>query len=63
MMLFALSYTRFHINYSKYSASGRGGRSGNRVRLDNLPSGMSWQDLKDVLREYGEVSFTEVDRR
>ena len=42
---------------------GRGGgppgpRTGYRLLVENLSSGTSWQDLKDFMRQAGEVTFT-----
>ncbi|KAK1933734.1 Serine/arginine-rich-splicing factor SR34 [Phytophthora citrophthora] len=34
-----------------------------RVKLTGLPVGMSWQDLKDFLRDGGDVVHSDVDRR
>ncbi|KAJ3319852.1 hypothetical protein HDU76_000438 [Blyttiomyces sp. JEL0837] len=33
-----------------------------RLVIDNLPSRTSWQNLKDLMRKAGEVTFTDVDR-
>lgn len=32
-----------------------------RLLVSNLPPNTSWQDLKDIAREYGRVSFTDVN--
>lgn len=34
-----------------------------RVRISNLPNSASWQDLKDFLRDGGDVAHADVDRR
>ncbi|CAI5722491.1 unnamed protein product [Peronospora destructor] len=34
-----------------------------RVKITSLPDTMSWQDLKDFLREGGDVVHSDVDRR
>lgn len=34
-----------------------------RVRVTNIPSSASWQDLKDFLRDGGDVAHADVDRR
>ncbi|TYZ62778.1 hypothetical protein PybrP1_009907, partial [[Pythium] brassicae (nom. inval.)] len=34
-----------------------------RVRVSNLPTSVSWQDLKDFLRDAGDVAHADVDRR
>ncbi|KAI8845657.1 hypothetical protein BJ741DRAFT_1789 [Chytriomyces cf. hyalinus JEL632] len=38
------------------------GSGKNRLKVENLPSRMSWQNLKDLMRKAGEVSFTDIDR-
>ncbi|KAG0314621.1 hypothetical protein BG000_005477, partial [Podila horticola] len=37
-------------------------RTEHRVILDNLPIGTSWQDIKDVMRKAGEVTFADINR-
>ncbi|KAG0089459.1 hypothetical protein BGZ93_009181 [Podila epicladia] len=37
-------------------------RTEHRVILDNLPIGTSWQDIKDVMRKAGEVTFADISR-
>lgn len=52
-----------HSSYS--SGSSRGGiskRSDYRVLVTGLPSSASWQDLKDHMRQAGDVSFSQVYR-
>lgn len=34
-----------------------------RVNVSNLPTSVSWQDLKDFLRDGGDVAHADVDRR
>lgn len=34
-----------------------------RVQVSNLPPSISWQDLKDFLRDGGDVAHADVDRR
>lgn len=34
-----------------------------RVKVSNLPTSVSWQDLKDFLRDGGDVAHADVDRR
>ncbi|ORY41397.1 hypothetical protein BCR33DRAFT_767671, partial [Rhizoclosmatium globosum] len=38
------------------------GSGKNRLKVENLPSRISWQTLKDLMRKAGEVSFTDIDR-
>lgn len=41
---------------------GGGGRRGQfRLIVSNLPANTSWQDLKDLGREHGRISFADVD--
>nr|CCA25022.1 premRNAsplicing factor SF2 putative [Albugo laibachii Nc14] len=42
----------------------RGSRSkgSNTVKVTNLPSRVSWQDLKDFMRKAGEVTFAKIDK-
>ncbi|KAM0787991.1 hypothetical protein ACM66B_006192 [Microbotryomycetes sp. NB124-2] len=40
----------------------RGGRGGIKLKVSGLPSGTSWQDLKDFARQAGFVSSADVDR-
>ena len=35
-----------------------GARTGYRVVVENLSSSTSWQDLKDFMRQAGEVNYT-----
>ncbi|OLL23021.1 Serine/arginine-rich splicing factor 4 [Neolecta irregularis DAH-3] len=42
--------------------SNRPTRSGNRVLIDGLSTETSWQDLKDFMREAGQVCFADVPR-
>ncbi|KAJ8658418.1 hypothetical protein O0I10_005770 [Lichtheimia ornata] len=37
-------------------------RSDYRLTVENIPSGTSWQDLKDLMRKAGEVTFADVIR-
>ncbi|KAI9321660.1 hypothetical protein BX666DRAFT_1904347 [Dichotomocladium elegans] len=37
-------------------------RSSYRLIVENIPSGTSWQDLKDLMRKAGEVTFADVIR-
>ncbi|KAI9496948.1 hypothetical protein BDB00DRAFT_806133 [Zychaea mexicana] len=37
-------------------------RSSYRLIVENIPSGTSWQDLKDMMRKAGEVTFADVIR-
>jgi len=37
-------------------------RSQNRLLVSGLPAGASWQDLKDHMREVGEVCYAEVNK-
>lgn len=32
-----------------------------RIIVSNLPQNTSWQDLKDIAREHGRVSYTDID--
>ncbi|KAL0584691.1 hypothetical protein ABG067_005428 [Albugo candida] len=43
----------------------RGSRNNgsNTVKVTNLPSRVSWQDLKDFMRKAGEVTFAKIDKR
>jgi arginine/serine-rich splicing factor 1/9 len=45
------------------SGGGRGPprRTDYKVIVENLPSGASWQDLKDHMRKAGEVGYAEVN--
>eukprot|EP00252_Welwitschia_mirabilis_P006713 TRINITY_DN17605_c0_g1_i1.p1 TRINITY_DN17605_c0_g1~~TRINITY_DN17605_c0_g1_i1.p1 ORF type:complete len:260 (-),score=37.04 TRINITY_DN17605_c0_g1_i1:88-867(-) len=51
-------------NYRSHSGVGRGGgvsrRSEYRVLVTGLPSSASWQDLKDHMRQGGDVCFSDV---
>lgn len=38
-------------------------RSENRVIISGLPPSCSWQDLKDFMRQAGDVIYTDVDRQ
>lgn len=38
-------------------------RSENRVIVSGLPPSCSWQDLKDFMRQAGDVIYTDVDRQ
>ncbi|XP_069774197.1 serine/arginine-rich splicing factor 5-like isoform X3 [Narcine bancroftii] len=57
---------RFSQRWSR--SSGGGGRNGppvrtdNRVIVENLSSRVSWQDLKDFMRQAGEVTFADAHR-
>merc|ERR1719367_549336 len=35
-----------------------GARTGYRITVENMSSGTSWQDLKDFMRQAGEVTYT-----
>lgn len=35
-------------------------RTDHRLLIDNLPRDMSWQDLKDFARKFGDVVFSDV---
>ncbi|XP_062143428.1 serine/arginine-rich splicing factor SR34B-like isoform X1 [Alnus glutinosa] len=54
--------------YSSYSSGGRSGRGGVsrrsefRVLVSGLPPSASWQDLKDHMRQAGDVCFSQVFR-
>lgn len=47
--------------YLLYSYSLRGTQF--RVKVSNLATTVSWQDLKDFLRDGGDVAHADVDRR
>lgn len=44
------------------SSRGPPRRSGFRARVTGLPDGASWQDLKDHMREAGDVGFSNIER-
>lgn len=51
-----------------FDRGGRGGRgpprrSDYRVYVSNLPTSASWQDLKDHMRDAGDVLYTSTDRQ
>ncbi|KAI8614125.1 hypothetical protein BC830DRAFT_411813 [Chytriomyces sp. MP71] len=49
--------------YEPRGGSGTARGSGkNRLKIENLPSRISWQTLKDLMRKAGEVTFADVDR-
>ncbi|KAI9328737.1 RNA-binding domain-containing protein [Obelidium mucronatum] len=47
---------------SRDAPRGAKGTGKNRLKVENLPSRISWQTLKDLMRKAGEVSFTDIDR-
>eukprot|EP00061_Rhincodon_typus_P011486 g36532.t1 len=54
---------RFSQSYQR--SGGRNGppiRTENRVIVENLSSRVSWQDLKDFMRQAGEVTFADAHR-
>lgn len=54
-----------HDRYDRGGGRGgppRGGRRGYRVLVSGLPSTGSWQDLKDHMREAGDVTYSDVFR-
>lgn len=38
-------------------------RTNHRIFVENLSSGVSWQDLKDYLRPAGEVTFADAHKK
>jgi len=56
-------YGRCSSGYTCGSGTGHGSRrSDYRVRVSGLPKSGSWQDLKDHMREAGDVCYTDVFR-
>ncbi|MGH0163475.1 UNVERIFIED_CONTAM: hypothetical protein FKN15_045824 [Acipenser sinensis] len=57
---------RFPDRYSRRSRDGRRNpppvRTENRLIVENLSSRVSWQDLKDFMRQAGEVTFADAHR-
>ncbi|XP_035380204.1 serine and arginine rich splicing factor 5b isoform X1 [Electrophorus electricus] len=57
---------RFPDRYSRGSQDGRRNpapmRTENRLIVENLSSRVSWQDLKDFMRQAGEVTFADAHR-
>ncbi|CAG09213.1 unnamed protein product [Tetraodon nigroviridis] len=58
---------RFSDRYGRGSQSGRSRnpppvRTENRLIVENLSSRVSWQDLKDFMRQAGEVTFADAHR-
>jgi RNA recognition motif-containing protein len=54
--LFNYYYTPGRRNYSPPT------HSRNRIEIENLSTGVSWQDLKDYFRKAGEVCFADAHR-
>ncbi|KAF1314409.1 Splicing factor, arginine/serine-rich, partial [Globisporangium splendens] len=61
---------RLRVEISRARGEGNGGSFGDRQRgtqfrvlVSNLPTSVSWQDLKDFLRGGGDVAHVDVDRR
>ncbi|KAK6479257.1 serine and arginine rich splicing factor 5b isoform X2, partial [Huso huso] len=57
---------RFPDRYSRRSRDGRRNpppvRTENKLIVENLSSRVSWQDLKDFMRQAGEVTFADAHR-
>ncbi|KAI5475118.1 splicing factor, arginine/serine-rich 4 [Pseudohyphozyma bogoriensis] len=51
-----------NVDPDRYRPPPRQGGGGHRLQVNNIPEGMSWQDLKDFARQAGTVTFADVDR-
>jgi arginine/serine-rich splicing factor 1/9 len=49
-------------NFVSASSRGPPRRSGFRARVTGLPEAASWQDLKDHMREAGDVGYSNIER-
>ncbi|CAH0475419.1 unnamed protein product [Peronospora belbahrii] len=55
--------SRLRVEMSRGADTARPRGTQYRVKISNLPDTISWQDLKDFLREGGDVVHSDVDRR